>query len=374
MENELLNDTVNTEVLVIGGGAVGVAVARHFALEGAQVVLLERESTIGSGTSSRSSGVIHAGLYYPEGSHKERLCIEGKALLYRYCIDNGVPFEQTGKWIVASTGQESRLEAIHDQAVKNSVSVRRLSKHEIHRSEPELRCTAALESPSTGIIDAHYLIHSLVRDFELAGGLVHCRAEAVSVEILGDKSQTVLRDGTHVIAGLVINAAGLDALALVPECVAHSYKNYYLKGSYFSYGGKIPFKRLIYPLPSAEGLGIHLTLDLSGAARFGPDARPVVEREFSVNRDDLPIFVRAVSEYWPQCDIKKLKPDYAGIRPKLHDGGIVVEDFVFIGQSIGAQSPVISLLGIDSPGLTSSLAIARHVFDLFHNKASFTKA
>ena len=193
------------------------------------------------------------------------------------------------------------------------------------------------------------------------------------MEILGDKAQTVLRDGTHVIAGLVINAAGLDALALVPECVAHSYKNYYLKGSYFSYGGKIPFKRLIYPLPSDEGLGIHLTLDLSGAARFGPDARPVVEREFSVNRGDLPMFVRAVSEYWPQCDIKKLKPDYAGIRPKLHDGGTVVEDFVFMDQSIGTQSPVISLLGIDSPGLTSALAIARHVFDLFHKKASFTK-
>ncbi|MAI94372.1 MAG: FAD-dependent oxidoreductase [Halieaceae bacterium] len=373
MENELLNNTVNTEVLVIGGGAVGAAVARRFALEGAQVVLLERESTIGSGTSSRSSGVIHAGLYYPEGSYKERLCIEGKALLYRYCVDKRVPFEQTGKWIVSSAGQESRLEAIHDQAVKNGVSVRRLSKHEIHSSEPQLRCTAALESPGTGIIDAHYLIHSLVRDFELAGGLVHCRAEAVSVEILGDKSQTVLRDGTHVIADLVINAAGLDALTLVPQDVVHSYKNYYLKGSYFSYVGKIPFKRLIYPLPSDEGLGIHLTLDLSGAARFGPDARPVVEREFSVNRDDLPMFVRAVSEYWPQCDIKKLKPDYAGIRPKLHDGGTVVEDFVFMDQSTGAQSPVISLLGIDSPGLTSALAIAGHVFELSNKNASFTK-
>ncbi len=364
MEKQLSDTTVNTEVLVVGGGVVGAAVARHFALEGAQVILLERESTVGSGTSSRNSGVIHAGLYYPEGSYKERFCIEGKSLLYRYCLDNGVPFERTGKWIVSGAGEEFRLEAIHDRALQNNVPIKRLSRNQIRNREPQLRCTAVLESPSTGVVDALHLLQCLIDDLKHAGGVVQCRAETVSIWVEGGKPQALLRDGTNVLADLVINAAGLDALALVPEEVTHGYENYYLKGSYFSYGAKVPFKRLIYPLPHEDGLGIHLTLDLSGAARFGPDARRTADRDFSVNEDDLPDFVTAISAYWPDCDPSKLKPDYAGIRPKLYDGSSVVQDFVFLSNPVDARYPIISLLGIDSPGLTSSLAIAGHVFDL----------
>jgi len=359
----LSDTTVNTELLVVGGGVVGVAVARHFALEGAQVILLEREATVGAGTSSRNSGVIHAGLYYPEGSLKERLCIEGKSLLYRYCKDNRVPFEQTGKWIVSSAGQESRLQGIQDRAVKNNVPVRLLSHQQIRSGAPELRCTAALESPSTGIIAVHDLIQSFVADLERAGGVVQCRAEALSLCVEGGKAQALLRDGTRVEADLAINAAGLDALGLVPGEVAHDYENYFLKGSYFSYGAKVPFKRLIYPLPQDEGLGIHLTLDLSGAARFGPDARRISGRDFSVNENDSAEFVTAISAYWPYCDANKLKPDHAGIRPKLIEDGSVIQDFVFLRNQLDDRYPIISLLGIDSPGLTSSLAIAGYVFD-----------
>jgi len=349
---------------VVGGGVVGVAVARHFALEGAQVILLERGPTVGAETSARNSGVIHAGLYYPEGSLKERLCIEGKSLLYRYCQDNRVPYEQTGKWIVSSAGQESRLQGILDLALKNNIPARLLSHQQIRSREPELRCTAALDSPSTGIIAVHDLVQCLVSDLERAGGVAQCRAEALSLRVEGGKAQALLRDGTRVEADLAINAAGLDALSLVPREVAHDYENYFLKGSYFSYGAKIPFRRLIYPLPQEEGLGIHLTLDISGAARFGPDARRVSDRSCSVDEGDLPDFVAAISEYWPGCDAKKLKPDYAGIRPKLLEDGSVVQDFVFLRDRLDGRYPIISLLGIDSPGLTSSLAIAGHVFDL----------
>ena len=356
-------DTVNTEVVVVGGGIVGLAVARQFAIQGAQVILVEKESSLGSGTSARNSGVIHAGLYYAQDSLKERLCLRGKPLLYQYCSDKSIPYKQIGKWIVAADGQETRLEEIYQRAVSNDVAIRRLSSAELRKEAAELSCSAALDSPSTGIVDVQHLVQSLSLDFERAGGLIHCRARVESLAVSGRKAILAIQDGTHIVADLAINAAGLDALALLPEPTS-DFESYYLKGSYFSYSGYVPFNRLVYPIPANGGLGIHLTFDLSGAARFGPDAQRVDEPEFSVVESDLPDFVAAISQYWPGCDPAKLRPDYSGVRPKLIGAEGVVDDYVFWGRETDPKFPVLSLLGVDSPGLTSCLAIAEYVVAL----------
>lgn len=357
-------DTLNTEVVVVGGGVVGVSVARLFAMRGAQVILIERESSLGSGTSARNSGVIHAGLYYGQNSLKEVLCLRGKTLLYQYCADKGIPHRKIGKWIVSAAGQESRLEEIYQRAVSNGVPIKRLSASEMRKEAAELSCSAALESPSTGIVDVQRLIQSLSLDFEQAGGLVYCRARARSLAVNGGKAVLTIEDGTRIVANLAINAAGLNALELLPARFSPDLKNYYLKGSYFSYSGHVPFKRLVYPLPSEDGLGIHLTFDLSGTARFGPNTEPVGEPQYAVAESDHPVFVSAVTQYWPNCDPRKLRPDYSGVRPKIMSPHGLLDDYVFWGRETDPKSPVLSLLGIDSPGLTSCLAIADHVFEM----------
>lgn len=357
-------ETINTEVVVVGGGVVGVSVARLFALRGAQVILIEREPRLGSGTSARNSGVIHAGLYYPQNSLKEMLCLRGKSLLYQYCADKSIPNRKIGKWIVSAAGQESQLEEIYQRAVGNDVPIKRLSAAEMKKEAAELSCSAALESPSTGIVDVQRLVQSLSLDLEQAGGLAYCQACATSLAADGQKAVLTLEEGTRIVADVAINAAGLNALALSPELIPADFENYYLKGSYFSYSGHVPFKRLVYPLPSHGGLGIHLTFDLSGAARFGPNTERVVEPEFVVAESDAAAFVEAITQYWPHCDPRKLRPDYSGVRPKIMSGESVLDDYVFCGRESDAKSPVLSLLGIDSPGLTSCLAIAEHVFEL----------
>ena len=357
-------ETIDTEVIVVGGGVVGVCVARLFALRGAQVILIERESSLGSGTSARNSGVIHAGLYYPPNSLKEILCLRGKTLLYQYCADKSIPNRKIGKWIVSAAGQESRLEEIYQRAVANDVPIKRLSTAEMKKEAPELSCSAALESSSTGIVDVQRLIQSLSLDLERAGGIAHCRARANSIAVDGRKAIVALEDGSRIVADLAINAAGLSAIALSPELLPADFENYYLKGSYFSYSGFVPFQRLVYPLPTDGGLGIHLTFDLSGAARFGPNTERVVEPAFAVAESDVAAFVDAITQYWPHCDPRKLRPDYSGVRPKIISGETVLDDYVFLGRENDAKSPVLTLLGIDSPGLTSCLAIAEHVFDL----------
>lgn len=357
-------DTVNTEVVVVGGGVVGVAVARQFAMRGAQVILIEKESSLGSCTSARNSGVIHAGLYYTEYSLKEKLCLVGKELLYQYCADKDIPHSAIGKWIVSAPGQESRLEEIYQRALSNDVPISRLSAAEMRREAAELACSAALESTSTGIVDVQQLVHSLSLDFEEAGGLVHCRARATSLAVDGRKAILTIEDGTTIVADLAINAAGLNALELLPDPMSPDLENYYLKGSYFSYSGGVPFRRLVYPLPAAGGLGIHLTFDLSGAATFGPNTEPVGAPEFSVAESDVHAFVNAIVHYWPNCDPSKLSPAYSGVRPQIIGRDGVVNDFIFWGKEIDPKFPVLSLLGIDSPGLTCCLAIADQVFEL----------
>ena len=360
----MAREEVKTDVLVVGGGAVGVSVARYFALADRQVILIDSEATPGSVSSSRNSGVIHAGLYYANSPNKEKLCIRGKHLLYEYCREKNIRFKQSGKLVVAQAGEEPLLNSIFERAVANGVPARLLSGDEIKNACPDLSCVAALESPSTGIVDTQSLMQSLVTDFETAGGLLHCRARVLRIDTSADCFQAALEDGTRVTADIVINSAGLNALSLVPTGVEHGYENFFLKGSYFAYAGGVPFKTLVYPLPSQGGLGIHLTLDLAGRARFGPDVSAVSTVDFAVRPEDGPKFGAAIKQYWPDCDVNKLSPDYAGIRPKLRRTGSVVDDFVFLQSHESGGRKVISLLGMDSPGLTSCLAIAEHVFEM----------
>ena len=220
-------DKVKTDVLVVGGGAIGVSVARHFALAGRQVILIYAEATPGLINCSRNSGVIHAGLYYANSPIKEKLCIRGKHLLYDYCRDKYVPFQQLGKLIVAQVGEEALLDRIFEHAANNEVPSRMLSGGEVQRSFPGLSCVAALESPSTGIVDAQSLIQSLVLDFEAASGLLHCRGRVLRIDKSADLAQAVLEDGTRVTADIIINSAGLNALHLVPPVVEHGYDSFF---------------------------------------------------------------------------------------------------------------------------------------------------
>ena len=357
-------DAIKTEVLVIGGGVIGLSIARHLALAGRQVILVESEPTPGTLNSARNSGVIHAGLYYANSPLKEKLCLRGKHLLYDYCRRNDVPVQELGKLIVAQAGEERLLDRIFERAVTNEVPIRLLSENEIKKSCPELFCVAALESRTTGIVDTHSLIQCLAMDFEAAGGLLHCHARVRMIDTSDDLAQAVLGDSTRIAAEMIVNSAGLQALNLVPSDISYGYENFYVKGHYFSYTSGVPFKTLVYPVPSRGGLGVHLTLDLAGRARFGPDTRPVTNLEFSVCPEDAAKFGASVKQYWPECNLSKLRPDYAGIRPKLKLAGSIVSDFVFLEGRTNRGSKVVSLLGMDSPGLTSCLAIAEHVYEM----------
>ena len=357
-------EMVRTEILVIGGGVIGLSIARRFVLAGHQVILIESGAAPGMINSSRNSGVIHAGLYYSESPLKEQMCIRGKELLYAYCDQKSVPYERLGKLIVAQAGQEEDLETIFHHAMDNDVPAKMLSGFEAKRRYAELDCVSALESSSTGIVDVSSLLQSLALDFESAGGLLQCFAAASQINLEREVASVLMVDGTKVVADLVINAAGLSALDLVPCDARSEFENFFVKGNYFSYRKSVPFSHLIYPLPSQGGLGVHLTLDLAGQAKFGPDTQPVEDIDFAIDADRAACFAAAIEEYWPGCDVGYLSPDYAGVRPKLKHHGIVVKDFVFLQSRGNYGAEVLSLLGMESPGLTSSLAIAEYVFNL----------
>jgi L-2-hydroxyglutarate oxidase LhgO len=366
------------EIVVVGAGVVGLAVARALALSGKQVLVLESEDSFGTGTSSRNSEVIHAGIYYPAGSLKARLCIEGRQLLYAYCLERGIPHKRCGKLIVAtSLAQIELLSGIQNKAANNGVvgpdELQFLSAKEAQALEPELRCEAALWSPSTGIVDSHALMLSYLGDLENAGGLLAIQSAFKSAEVLKDNSKThfLVRtsDGTEILAHNVVNAAGLHA----PH-VARQFKGldsallpnaFYAKGNYFSLVGRSPFSRLIYPVPEAAGLGVHLTLDMAGQAKFGPDV------EWVDSPDNLTVderrgdgFYAEVRKYWPALKDGTLMPSYAGIRPKINSPHEPAADFCIMGPDHHGVQGLVHLMGIESPGLTSSLAIANEVVKL----------
>lgn len=361
------------DVLVIGAGVVGLAVARALAMSGREVLVLEREAGIGMGTSSRNSEVIHAGIYYPTGSLKAQLCVRGRELLYAYCSARGIAHRRCGKLIVAHTpSQVAGLPGILSKARANGVDdLVQLTAAEAQALEEHLQCAAALLSPSTGIVDSHGLMLALQGDLENAGGMVVCHT-AVE-EVVSTDGRFVVRtaDGTELTAATVVNAAGLDACALARRTSGldsvHVPRPWYAKGNYFTLAaGRSPFGRLVYPAPEPAqhlaGLGVHLTIDLGGQAKFGPDVQWTDDPMGLVvdpARGDA--FYAEVRKYWPELPDGALLPGYAGMRPKISGPDEPAADFRIDGPAVHGLTGLVNLFGIESPGLTSSLAIAERV-------------
>ena len=362
--------------VVIGAGVVGLAAGRALARRGLETLVLERTFSIGSGVSSRNSEVIHAGLYYAAGSLKARLCVSGRQQLYAHCETHGVAHRRCGKLVVATDAtQLPGLRALAAQAAANGVDdLRWLSRVEAQVLEPALHCEAALLSPSTGIVDSHGLMLSLQADLEAAGGAV---ALCSTVQRLRPSTDgwvlSVLADGTEMelLAGIVVNAAGLWAPHLVEQTAgliaAHQPAAYFSKGCYFALAGRAPFTRLIYPLPQGAWLGVHLTLDMAGQARFGPDAQWLDDinhpdqLDYRVDPARADAFYADVRRYWPGLADGALQPAYSGVRPKIHGPKQPTPDFRIDGPAQHGQAGLVNLLGIESPGLTSSLALAQEV-------------
>jgi L-2-hydroxyglutarate oxidase LhgO len=365
----------DVQTLVVGAGVVGLAIGRELARAGHEVLIVELADRVGSETSSRNSEVIHAGLYYPPGSLKARLCVEGRRLLYEFCAAFAVPHKRLGKHILAtSPDEERRLQAIAETAKRNGVAdLTWLTQGDIKKEEPELRCTAALFSPSTGIVDSGELMLALRGDFEAHNGALALRTgflgarqedERLVVSLAVDGGETALLACRN-----LVNAAGHGAhavarsLAGLPECLP---PRFLAKGSYCSVSGKSPFQRLVYPVPVPGALGIHVTLDLQGALRLGPDITWVDRLDYSV-ADDIPArFFESCRRFWPGIDGRALAPSYCGIRPKIHGPDQNFADFRIDGVEIHGLRGLVNLFGIESPGLTSALAIARHVSELLN--------
>ena len=356
------------DCIVIGAGVVGLAVARALALQGREVMVLEAANAIGTGTSSRNSEVIHAGIYYPENSLKARLCVQGKQMLYDYCTQRGIGHSRCGKLIVAThESQVAQLHGIIAKAATNGVNdLVWLSREQAVAMEPQLECLAAVHSPSTGIVDSHGLMLSLQGDIENNAGMVvpntavtHLNAGQSAIEIIAN-------DGCLLAASIVINAAGLNAPQLASRIkglhARHVPTTYWAKGSYFTLSGTAPFNRLIYPVPEAAGLGVHLTIDLGAQAKFGPDVQWVDSPDdLLVDSSRAAAFYAGVRKYWPGLKDGALQAGYAGIRPKLHGPGQAAGDFVIQGEDVHGVPGLVNLFGIESPGLTSSLAIGEYI-------------
>ncbi len=364
------------DAVVIGAGVVGLAVGRALACRGLETLALERETSIGTGVSARNSEVIHAGLYYPTDSLKARLCVSGRKLLYAHCLTHNVAHKRCGKLLVATGPQQlDSLRALAVKAAANGVDdLRWLTRSEALALEPELECEAALLSPSTGIIDSHALMLSLQGDLEQGGGMLAlCSTVQRLRQVVSGWELDVLADGVEMTlqAGLVVNAAGLWAPGLAQQTAgleaAYRPQAYYSKGNYFSLTGRAPFGRLIYPLPQTAGLGVHLTLDLAGQARFGPDVEWLgdvespAQLEYEVDPARSEVFYAAVRSYWPGLPDNSLQPAYSGVRPKINAANEPAADFRIDGPAIHGLPGLVNLLGIESPGLTSCLAIADEV-------------
>lgn len=362
-----MTDTV--EAIVIGAGVIGLACARAIAHTGREVILIEDQPTFGTGVSSRNSEVIHAGIYYPAGSLKAQLCVRGKQLLYEFCNDHQVPHRRTGKLIVASSNDQlASLRTIQDKAIANGVhGLRVLSGEEVRELEPPLSVAGALLSPSTGIIDSHALMVGLLGDAERHGAVLAVDSPAIDIEVKakGIRVRAGRNETIELHSDWVINAAGLQAIdvakkirGLPKRCIPSAY---YAKGNYFSCSQSVSFNHLIYPLPEPGGLGVHLTLDLAGQARFGPDVEWVETLDYQVNANRGGKFYGAIRRYWPTLKDGALQPAYAGIRPKIVGPGEGDADFVIQTERVHGVRGLVNLFGIESPGLTSSLAIAEYV-------------
>jgi L-2-hydroxyglutarate oxidase LhgO len=363
------------DCIVIGAGVVGLAVARALALAGREVIVLEAGDCIGSGVSSRNSEVIHAGIYYPAGSLKAKLCVAGRKQLYAYCETHHVPCKPCGKYIVATDEQQqSKLQAILEKARVNGVDdMVLLDQEEMRRREPKIKCLSALLSPSTGLIDSHAYMLSLQADLEEAGGVVVFNAVVSGGAVINDVLELSVQSGdssSQLAATTVVNCAGLggDKLAhTIAGIKRETLPTYsYAKGNYFTYAGKSPFSSLIYPVPNEYGLGIHVTHDMAGNLRFGPDVEWVDELDYEVAPERCETFYEAIRSYWPELPDDSLLPAYSGIRPKINGKGLAAADFVIQGAGEHGVTGLINLFGIESPGLTASLALADYVKAMTH--------
>jgi L-2-hydroxyglutarate oxidase LhgO len=354
---------------VIGAGVVGLAVARALALSGREVVVLEAEGAIGTGISSRNSEVIHAGMYYPKDSLRARLCVRGNKLLRAYCAKRGVEHRMVGKLIVATDDAEAaQLAAILDKGRANGVDgLRAIPVEQAREMEPQLNCTAALWSPDTGIVDTHGLMLSLRGEIEDRGGAIAFHAPVVGGRATGEGMELQVggAEPMTLAAKSVVLAAGLDAPAIGRLLgLAGVPQDHLCKGNYFTLTGRMPFQRLVYPVPVAAGLGVHYTLDLGGRGRFGPDTQWVTERDYTVDARRGDGFYAAIRRYWPGLPDGALEPAYAGIRPKISAEGEPQRDFLVQGPQDSGAAGVVALYGIESPGLTSSLALAELVAEM----------
>lgn len=359
--------TTDIDCIVVGAGVVGLAVARALALQGREVLIAEATEAIGTGTSSRNSEVIHAGIYYPAGSLKAQLCVRGKHMLYDYCATRNVPHQRLGKLIVATSDAEALLlDSIAERARINGVDdMRKLSGEQAMALEPALRCTAALLSPSTGIVDSHALMLSYQGDAENAGAQSVFFTPMLSARVRPEGGFDVEFGGDEAMSlscNVLINASGIHAPTLARRIEGLPSDSipaeYMCKGSYFTLSGRAPFTRLIYPVPQHAGLGVHLTLDLGGQAKFGPDTEWITDEDYTLDAARADVFYDAVRTYWPALSDGALTPGYTGIRPKISGPHEPAADFVISGPAVHGVAGLVNLFGIESPGLTASLAIA----------------
>jgi L-2-hydroxyglutarate oxidase LhgO len=359
------------DAVVVGAGVVGLAVARALAMAGREVVILEAEDAIGTHTSSRNSEVIHAGIYYSKNSLKASSCVAGKALLYEYCASHGVPHRRSGKLIVASSeNQLDDLKAIQQKAHANGVTdVVWMTRAQVLALEPALNCVAGLYSPSTGIIDSHSLMLAYQGDAEAHGAMLAMKSSLDRAEVVS--GGFVLQVGEEKIrTGILVNSAGLRAPSVAKAVEGYraelAPKELYAKGNYYTLTGKNPFKRLVYPVPEPGGLGVHVTLDMAGQARFGPDVEWVEKIGYEVDPRRAERFYAAIRRYWPGLPDGALAPGYAGIRPKTAGPGEPAPDFEIQGPRRHGVPGLVHLFGIESPGLTASLALAGMVLHELH--------
>jgi L-2-hydroxyglutarate oxidase LhgO len=360
------------EAVVVGAGVIGLAIGRALALRGLEVFVLEKEAGCGYGTSSRNSEVIHAGLYYKTGSLKAQLCVAGRRALYQYCAERGIPHKRCGKLVVATDASEDAyLANLKKRAEANDVEeVELIGESRLKSLEPHLCGTSALISPTTGIIDSHALMLSYQGDAEAAGATVSFRTPVIEAAVSGNAIQ--LRTGgsepAELEADLVVNAAGLDAWDFSAHLSGLDVKTipprYLAKGSYFGLSGRAPFQHLIYPVPEPGGLGVHLTFDLGGQARFGPDVEWIDRIDYDVEPARCLSFYSVIRRYWPDLADGALTPAYAGIRAKTTGKDQEPGDFVIQGPRDTGHKAYVALYGIESPGLTASLAIGDRVTSL----------
>ncbi len=364
-----------TDAIVIGAGVIGLAMARQLARAGREVLVLESHGSFGMETSSRNSGVIHAGIYYPPGTLKSRCCLRGKQLLYEYCESRQVIAQRCGKLIIAtSDAQRERLRALQENAGNAGLEdLQWLEQAQVNEMEPDVKASAGLYSPSTGIIDMHGLMLALLADLEAGGGVLVTNTRVLGGSASASGIELAVDDDNRftLTAKTVVNAAGHGATAIARSVKGlagqHIPSVYPVRGHYYEHSGKLPFTRLIYPLPGETGLGVHVTIDIAGQARFGPDNEYCETVDYHFDESRRPQFVEAIRDWYPGLDETRLHPGFVGVRPNLRAPGEEVQDFVLSGPAEHGINGLVNLFGIDSPGLTACMALAEEALEKLNN-------